>query len=576
MTTQVNNYVLLPKGYDPSGDTRYPVLYLLHGADGHYSDWITMGNAQKLIDQETAADHLAPFITVMPDGGLWGMYSDWYGEDAGDASPPPAYTTYDIHELIPWIDANFPVLTGRRDRAVAGLSMGGLGAMSYAARYPDLFSVAGSFSGAVDTDLDYPAGNELLTAISVGFTDGLPDACVWGDPTTDDVYWRADDPTYLASNLHGVSLFVASGNGEPGPLDTPSSDAGGSIEATVWEMNQAFAGALQGDGIPFTSYFYGPGTHSWPYWQRDLVHFLPQMEAAFAHPVATPPQVPFSYRTDASSFSVWGWSFAGDHPATEFTYLSKVDRAGLTVVGSGNLSVTTAALYEPGATYTVHIQVPPSTSTLAVRSDSHGRLRFTVPLGPGDTTQQMLFNSDGTPPANWVQARVVIEPTAGTYACARPSGGLIGRSLGPVRLGMTRAQARGEFARFSRRGRRFMDFFCTGDNGIRVGYPSPALLRSVSATKRRRLSGRVVLILTSSRHYALRGVLPGVRLAAVAGRLRVSRPYPLGLNTWYLVPDGAVRGVLKVRHGAIEEIGIADPLFGSSRREARIFFSSFS
>jgi hypothetical protein len=56
----------------------------------------------------------------------------------------------------------------------------------------------------------------------------------------------------------------------------------------------------------------------------------------------------------------------------------------------------------------------------------------------------------------------------------------------------------------------------------------------------------------------------------------VRRPYRVGLNTWYLVPDGRVRGVLKVRHGVIQEIGIADPVFGSSRHEASVFFRSFS
>jgi hypothetical protein len=79
----------------------------------------------------------------------------------------------------------------------------------------------------------------------------------------------------------------------------------------------------------------------------------------------------------------------------------------------------------------------------------------------------------------------------------------------------------------------------------------------------------------SSRLYSLRGVPPGVPLAPVARRLRISRPYRVGLNTWYLVPDGAVRGVLKVRHGVIEEIGIVDAVFGSSRREAWTFFTSF-
>ncbi len=173
-------------------------------------------------------------------------------------------------------------------------------------------------------------------------------------------------------------------------------------------------------------------------------------------------------------------------------------------------------------------------------------------------------------------AAAVRLPSARQLVACSKSGSLRGRTLGPVRLGMTRTQTRRQFARFSLRGRRYMDFFCTGDNGIRVGYPSPKLLRSLSRALQRRLRGRAILALTSSRDYTLRGVPPTARLAKVARRLHVSRPYRVGLNTWYLVPDGSVLGVLKVRHGVIEEIGITYPQFGRSQREAMIFLRSFS
>ena len=104
-----------------------------------------------------------------------------------------------------------------------------------------------------------------------------------------------------------------------------------------------------------------------------------------------------------------------------------------------------------------------------------------------------------------------------------------------------------------------MDFFCPARHGIRVGY--------------RR--GRVVLVLTANRHYALRGVRPDTRLARVARRLRAGRPYHVGRNTWYLVPDGRGRGVLKVRRGTIQEIGIATASLVRTRAAARRFLRSF-
>jgi hypothetical protein len=143
---------------------------------------------------------------------------------------------------------------------------------------------------------------------------------------------------------------------------------------------------------------------------------------------------------------------------------------------------------------------------------------------------------------------------------------------------MTRRRARSLFARVSLRGRRYMDFFCPARGGIRVGYPSPALLRLVSRSARRHARGRAVVILSSNRHYALRGVRPGVRLSKVARRLRAGRGFHVGRNTWYLVPSGSrlSRGVLKVQHGEIAEVGIADPRFVRGRLAGRIFFRSFT
>ncbi len=162
------------------------------------------------------------------------------------------------------------------------------------------------------------------------------------------------------------------------------------------------------------------------------------------------------------------------------------------------------------------------------------------------------------------------------FSCARPSGRLDGATLGPLRLGMTRARARSRFTRFALRGRRYMDFFCPPGRGIRVGYPSPKLLRGLARSERRRIRGRVVLILSANRRYALRGVRPGARLARVARRLRVGRGFHVGLNWWYLAPGGRSNGVLKVRHGVIQEVGIADERLTTKRRAAHRFFTSFS
>ena len=141
---------------------------------------------------------------------------------------------------------------------------------------------------------------------------------------------------------------------------------------------------------------------------------------------------------------------------------------------------------------------------------------------------------------------------------------------------MTRTRVNRLFTRVATRGRRYMDFFCPTVRGIRVGYPSPALLRTLSRRERTRLRGRAILVLTANPGYALQGVRAGARLAPVARRLKVGRPFRIGLNTWYLTRAGASRGVLKVRHGRIEEIGIADKRLTASRSASRRFLARFS
>jgi hypothetical protein len=171
----------------------------------------------------------------------------------------------------------------------------------------------------------------------------------------------------------------------------------------------------------------------------------------------------------------------------------------------------------------------------------------------------------------------VISAQAGTLQCVRPRGKLGGTAVGPLALGFTRAQARRTLARYAVRGNGMDDFCLYGGWGIRAGYPSNGLLRGLGAAARRRVSGRIVLALTANPFYALDGVRPGTVLATVARRLRVSAGFRIGLNHWYLVPGTAARGVLKVRSGVIQEIGLADQrVIGAGRAAERRFLAGFT
>jgi S-formylglutathione hydrolase FrmB len=391
--------VLVPAGYDPTATARYPVLYLLHGHGGHYNDWVNHGVDAVIGD--------LPAIVVMPDGGYDGFYADWYGSDVDGhtPTPPPAWETFHLRELLPWVDQQYRTVPARTGRAVAGLSMGGFGTMSYAARHPDLFVAAASFSGAVDTHIVYPAGG-LGQAVASNLPDQKPvDLCIWGDPLTQDVVWRDHDPTELARNLGG-SLFQATGNGQPGRYDDPSKPSPSPMftEFGIGQMNQDFDQALTAAGVAHTTYFYGNGTHSWPYWLDDLRTFLPQLRAAFASPPPAPPTVPFSFESAGAPFSVWDWTFTPHRDVNEMTYLSGVSATGLIAAGSGKLHVDTAPLYKKRMRY--EVTGTGGKGPTYVVADSAGRLHFDVDLGPSHATQQYVFGPQAE--SSFAHARVAI------------------------------------------------------------------------------------------------------------------------------------------------------------------------
>jgi S-formylglutathione hydrolase FrmB len=261
-------YVLLPAGY-AGGTRRYPVLYLLHWLGGMYASWNDNTDVTILMQH-------VPLIVVMPDAD-----NGWYANavDRGQ----PQWESYHIGELIPYVDRRFRTIATRGGRAIAGASMGGMGALSYAARHPDLFSAAGSFSGALDLRLE---------------TDNL------GPTGTDMRFWSGHDPVELAANLQGVALYLAAGNGTPGPLD-PAGSTFDASEATKLTELTHMVSALQHAHVSARVDAYGLGTHSGPYFERDLHHALPLLMAIFAYPTAAPS--PWSYRTTEVQFDVWGY-----------------------------------------------------------------------------------------------------------------------------------------------------------------------------------------------------------------------------------------------------------------------------
>src|SRR3954447_7987991 len=133
--------ITFPADYFQRPTTRFPVLYLLHGgAGGNSAQWTTGGGDEERI---TSASEL---ITVMPDGGKVGWFTNWVDQSGGAQAWADLY----LAQVIPWVDANLRTIASKSGRAIAGLSMGGFGAVRFAQDRPDLFAYVASFSGAVD------------------------------------------------------------------------------------------------------------------------------------------------------------------------------------------------------------------------------------------------------------------------------------------------------------------------------------------------------------------------------------------------------------------------------------------
>ncbi|HYN86255.1 MAG TPA: alpha/beta hydrolase family protein [Pyrinomonadaceae bacterium] len=245
--------VLLPAGYAASEEKLYPVLFLLHGLYGRHDDWL---RRSRLVEHAAAHD----FIVVTPEGG-----NGWYTDGAD--GPAEKYESYIVRELVPEIDRRFRTIRAREGRGVAGLSMGGYGALKFGVKYPELFAFAGSTSGAVsvaswrsEADLD----ERLRPFIVKTF-----------GPATGQVK-KSNDLFLLfrelpAERLASLPFFY---------LDCGTEDA-----LRLLAPNRALADLLAERKIAH-EYRQLPGDHSWPYWDRQVQEILRVAARRLSPPVA--------------------------------------------------------------------------------------------------------------------------------------------------------------------------------------------------------------------------------------------------------------------------------------------------
>jgi enterochelin esterase family protein len=166
--------VYTPPGYDANPRTRYPTLYLFHGANADETAWTRLGHVNLILDNLLAAGKAKPFVVVMPFG---------YGVPPGSRGGGDNTALFGrdlLEDVIPFVQSRYRVFTERDRRAIAGLSMGGGESLTIGLNHPGLFAYVGGFSAALrpaDFDKTYgavsPANKFKLVWIGCGKEDSL-------------------------------------------------------------------------------------------------------------------------------------------------------------------------------------------------------------------------------------------------------------------------------------------------------------------------------------------------------------------------------------------------------------------
>ncbi len=238
----INYRILYPVKYHApeNRDTRFPVVYLLHGLTGQSSNWLEKTQVALY------ATHYDLFI-VMVEGG-----NGWYTDSA--TVPADKYESYILSELIPDVEKRFRVSTVREGRAIAGLSMGGYGAFKFGLKHPEMFGLAASMSGAFGAASwnEKELGGPGVISESLFKTFGPADS---GTRATNDVFKLARE--VAARKITPLPYFYV--------------DCG--TEDFLFSNNRDFVNLLVELKIPH-EYRQRPGAHAWTYWDLQIQEIL--------------------------------------------------------------------------------------------------------------------------------------------------------------------------------------------------------------------------------------------------------------------------------------------------------------
>ena len=252
--------VLLPPSYEVEKARRYPTLYLLHGL-GDNEQMLLRSGGMSLVEDLWQQHRAGEFLVVTPAGGVTFYINSQDGRTR--------YEDFFLHEFIPFIERRYRSQPGRAFRGIAGISMGGYGALHMAFRHPELFASVSAHSAAI---IERPPIMQSGASNSLGRLQLFGD--VFGAPI-DRAFWDRNSPLVLArtADLTGLKIY----------FDCGSEDGYGFNVGA-----QALHDALAARHIPHEFHLY-PGGHTWDYFAAHLPASMEFHSHAFgAGPLATP------------------------------------------------------------------------------------------------------------------------------------------------------------------------------------------------------------------------------------------------------------------------------------------------
>jgi len=247
-------HIYTPPGYE-AGNQKYPVFYLLHGSGDTDDAWTSVGRSNFIFDNLIAAKKIKPMIVVMPAGhqpGIAGGRGGGGGATPGEAPTVNPFTNEFMTDMLPYVEKHYRTINDRKDRAIAGLSMGGGQTLDIAFNHLNMFAEIGVFSSGATL-----GGGGRRGAAAPGAAAATPPPAQPARPN-----WEATHAADLdnASLKKGTKLIWLS-TGKDDNLIT-------NTKSTVELLKK------HGFDPVFVE---SPGAHSWFNWRNYLIEFTPQL-----------------------------------------------------------------------------------------------------------------------------------------------------------------------------------------------------------------------------------------------------------------------------------------------------------